>query len=782
MKRSKSIKPLAAVMLAALLAACIAMPLTYESNAAEEKAISDRAWETVEPIIKQKLKTGYDEIGMCTGYLYWCLKNAYGVDWGTNSTVDVLEEKLIEKGITRVAEGTRGDVTADMNPGDIVIFVQGSYRMHCAILGEGGKLYHARSSVGVSDTPTLAQWMAMPDAAKNCDRYRVYRGLTSDIDISVSITKKSADESITEGNGCYSLAGAQYQVSCGDRSITLTTGADGKASGKLNFISPQDAADVRIKEIKAPKGYELDPSVYKKDGSAGSVSVTLKEAPVTKTAGMLLYKCDAETTADSQDIGKQGYYPQKGASLAGAVFRVDFYGTQGTIPSADNGQASSKPLRTWYFETDENGSARWEEAFLAKGYEQPELYYGGTDGKTAVLPLGKLKIREVKAPSGYLINEKEYICSVTSDETDEDIGISQQTAVPEQVIRGDLSLVKVESGTQHRMAGIPFMITALEEDGKAAENGENHIIVTDSNGYASTESSYNSHGSMTNFNDNAWDGEYFDINLADPLAGVWFGEENALRETKGALPYGRYRIDELPCEANEGYSLLSGIEINVTRNGYAVELGTLTNERTELLKKAEIGTTASDGDTGNKYSVAGEKIRIVDSVYYNGLTAGETYDMAGVLMDKSTGRPVSVNGEEVRAVRQFIPEEEEGYIQMEFIFDGSLYGGIDVVVFEELSCNGIIAAEHKDINDEGQTVKIKASVKSDKPDESDKSSGTVAGKGEKAVKTGDGIPVRLFFALMLMTLAAVCAAAALLKRNGKITVSPERIRHRDTYR
>lgn len=752
MERLNLRKGLIVALIAVMLAALAAAPAAYEAEASTEKAVSEKSWDSVEAVIKKKLGTGYDDIGMCTGYLYWCLKNAYGVDWGDNSTVAGLEDKLIDKGITKVAEGTDGRITAAMKPGDIVIFLQGGYRVHCAILGEGGKLYHARSSTGVSYSPTLSQWMALPDSAKNCNNYRVYRGLTSNIDVSVSITKESAGRVFTEDNSCYSLAGAQYRVTCGDSSITLTTDADGKAAGKLTSVSPEEAGKVTVKEIKASKGYELDKTVYEKDGSGGRISVASKEPPLVRTVDMLLYKCDSETEKAAGEGNEGAYCPQKGGSFAGAVFKVDFYGTEKDAESAGSDKKQPEPIRTWYFETGEKGSIKWDEGFLSEEYEQSELYYDPLDGKSVVLPLGMLTVQEVKAPEGYMVNSNVYTYRITADGEESSGGVYQETVVPQQILRGDLSLVKAEDGSQHRMANIPFQITALEEDGSPTADGESHIIVTDSNGYASTADSFNGHEAKTNVNDEAWDGNAVDDSLLDASAGIWFGDESALNASKGALPYGRYRIDELPCKANEGYTLLKGIEIRVTRDNNVIDLGTLTNKLED--NKPELHTTAADGKTGNKYSLAESKVTIVDDVYYSGLPEGASCQLVGTVMDKSTGEPVLVDGRRVTAEKEFKPEKSEGHIQMEFTFDASSYGGRDVVVFEEVMYEGRLIAEHRDLDDEGQTVNIRA-VKTgvSKPDNT---------KAD-AVKTGDMSSGVALLALVLMTAAGLAAVAVVCK-------------------
>ena len=720
-KQGKKKLILLMMLIAAVTVSAIA--IGYRPEAATEKAVSSRSWEDVETVIRQKLGTGYSEAGMCTGYLYWCLKNAYGVDWGTNSPVSDLEDKIVEKGITKVAEGTDGRITADMKPGDIVIFIDGSYRTHCAILGEGGRLYHARSSTGVSDSPTLAKWMELPDASKNCDRYRVYRGLVSDIDITVSVSKQSGDVKLTDGNDCYSLAGAQYEASCGGVSITLTTDENGKASGVLTSVPLSEAGKVAVREIKPSAGYALDGKVYTENGLSGKVTVVSDEPPVRNPVDVLLRKYDSETEK-----------AQKGASLQGAVFRVDFYGTESEDTA---GGDDADPLRTWYFETDESGEVHLDESCLADGYTQSELYYDTEEREQAVLPLGAAVIGEVKASEGYLLNEEVYSCRITGDGSSVLTEVYNAPDVPEQIKRGDISFCKIEGETQHRMAYIPFMITSLDDEDRHT-GGESHIVVTDANGYVSTSDSFNRHSADTNGNDDAWDGKTADAGALDPSAGVWFGDEASLDCGKGALPYGRYVIDELPCSMNEGFTLLKGIEIEVTRDNYVIELGTLTNSRMELATSVCDKMTKQTGVT-----YARENTVLTDRVEYSGLEPGEEYYLKGTLMDKSEGKPVVSEGKEVTGETVFTPDSADGAVYVDFEFDSRDLDSRETVVFETLYKDGLAVAKHEDISDEGQTIGFLNPLV------------YAEHSVTESPATGDRVSVVIFAALILMAAACV---------------------------
>lgn len=73
--------------------------------------------------------------------------------------------------------------------------------------------------------------------------------------------------------------------------------------------------------------------------------------------------------------------------LEGAVFRVDYYNA-GWFDS-------TKLERTWYFKTDNNGYFTLDSAHLASGYTSDTLF------PTNTIPVGIMRVQEVKAPTGF---------------------------------------------------------------------------------------------------------------------------------------------------------------------------------------------------------------------------------------------------------------------------------------------------------------------------------------------------------------------------------------------
>ena len=123
----------------------------------------------------------------------------------------------------------------------------------------------------------------------------------------------------------------------------------------------------------------------------------------------------------------------------------------------------------------------------------------------------------------------------------------------------------------------------------------------------------------------------------------------------------------------------------------------------------EIGTTAKID--GKKSATASGKMTVTDEVRYSNLTPGQKYTVEGVLMDKSTNKPVVVDGKEIHASKEFTPEKETGSVTLSFTFSGKELGGRGIVAFEELKAGGTVTAEHKDITDRDQTVDIQKDKK-----------------------------------------------------------------------
>lgn len=137
------------------------------------------------------------------------------------------------------------------------------------------------------------------------------------------------------------------------------------------------------------------------------------------------------------------------------------------------------------------------------------------------------------------------------------------------------------------------------------------------------------------------------------------------------------------------------------RDDKEVAAHTDISDKNQSIYIPKVKTTAA-------YSHTGE---ITDIVSYSNLIRGKTYKVMGVLIDSKTGKPVkSEDGKEITAVKKFVAEKEAGTVSVVFHFAEKDLAGKTVVVFETLMLEDEIIAEHKDINDKMQTVKIKKPI------------------------------------------------------------------------
>ena len=168
--------------------------------------------------------------------------------------------------------------------------------------------------------------------------------------------------------------------------------------------------------------------------------------------------------------------------------------------------------------------------------------------------------------------------------------------------------------------------------------------------------------------------------------------------TFGSVPYGSWIIKEL--KPASGYLPNDEIyPVLINENGQEIEIKVVNNRVPEIRTKAAVN--------GGETAVAGGEITVADTVYYNHLIPGREYTVKGILMDKSTGAALLVNGKEITAEITFTPEKAEGEVIVRYTFDGKgINRKTDIVVFEALYCDGEELAVHADIEDAEQTVTL----------------------------------------------------------------------------
>jgi hypothetical protein len=322
---------------------------------------------------------------------------------------------------------------------------------------------------------------------------------------------------------------------------------------------------------------------------------------------------------------------------------------------------------------------------------QPTLTIKDGEAKTGEhwLPFGLYSIQEVKAGEGYLLTDGEpHEFRIAKD------GVLVNPfdgAFENQVMRSDLEFTKKGDDGQDRLAGVAFKLTSKT-------TGESHVVVTDENGYFSSASSWNKHTHETNANDWALDAEgVIDSSKLDATAGVWFGGTTP-DDSKGALPYDTYLIEELRCTANEGYQLIE-TSVIVSRDGKVYDFGTLTDV------KASITTKAYDPMDGDSNIGMGDYLYIEDKVAYANLFPGRSYTLVAELHDAKTGE-VLYDGKTVE--HTFTAQEPSGFevVRINGI-DTLELAGKTITVYEKLyDAGGSLIAKHTDKDDVNQQVTV----------------------------------------------------------------------------
>ncbi len=429
---------------------------------------------------------------------------------------------------------------------------------------------------------------------------------------------------------------------------------------------------ISIEETKAPAGYLLEGAYLQAEGSeektTGLYTSQIRYVgPEVNLKGGNQYAVYNQVIRGGVKIRKRDFdtrasVPQGGASLENAVFAVVNLNENNVFV---DGKVYGRNETITTIKTDETGIAQTTERLL---------------------PYGKYRILETGAPTGYLdtgLWRQEFFITKNGevvDLTDADHSILNR------VKRGDFELRKIDSKTQKVMPGVEFSLTSTT-------TGESHRITTDDNGYYSSSAEWNPHTRNSN-QGGTEDGLWFGLDGEGGSAPV----DNSL----GALPYDTYILEELPTDANKGKEMLT-IPLVIYKDKVTINLGNLENK--DLIEDAPaISTSARNEATGNHYAQTGT-VTVIDSVLYNGLKEKQEYLLKCVVMDKKTKKPVTdPEGNPVTAEQAFTAAASAGMTEVECTFDASELYGQDIVLYEELYCEEKKIAEHKDINDEGQTI------------------------------------------------------------------------------
>ena len=473
-------------------------------------------------------------------------------------------------------------------------------------------------------------------------KVRVYRAFAG----SLELIKSSANQTITNGNSCYSLKGAVYGLyQNGVEIARKTTDVNGYA--KFENVT---AGNYDLKEITPPKGYALDKTTYPVTiNSSQTTRVDVKDYPQSDPVSILLGKVDKDTTQNM---------PQGSASLEGAEFTIKYYAVYSDKDPAESGK---KPIRTWVMKTDERGFTRLGEKYKVSGDEFFKLK------GVVTLPLGTITIQETKAPKGYLLNEEIFVRQITPTGSGEQVETYNMPTIKEEVIRGDVQLVKYgESNDEPGDSGadIKKPLKDIKFHLTSKTNGDVYTIITDENGFASTKQ---------------------------------FGNSE-----RGNLPFDTYTVtEESPYPE---YDIIVPFEVTVDEEGKTYSY-ILRNDTVD----APLSVQKVDKETGKVIPIAGAQFQILDE------------NKKPITMEVHYPTPMEIDTFETDANGSFtLPEKlEHGsyYLHETKAPEGYLLGVEDIpfVVDQEFDWENPLSITYPDAPAKGKIRVTKTDKETDKP-------------------------------------------------------------------
>ena len=243
----------------------------------------------------------------------------------------------------------------------------------------------------------------------------------------------------------YSLAGATYRVSASPAMDQNAGELIVNADGTSNTIS-LPAGTYYVKEISAPKGYNLDTNVYTVTvSSAETATLRVKDEPKFDPLSFRLQKKAADTL-------------DKELSLEGAEYTVKYY------KEKTEDTSGLTPFRTWVFRTDKNGYISLKDKWKIGGDE----LFKDEDGIPVGL-YGTYTFEETKAPAGYV--KTDGIIStqiIDSDHHGQAINVLKDVVDEEKVITVEVDKVSEDTtGVKTKIGGATMQLK--KADGTVVE-------------------------------------------------------------------------------------------------------------------------------------------------------------------------------------------------------------------------------------------------------------------------------------------------------------------------
>lgn len=321
--------------------------------------------------------------------------------------------------------------------------------------------------------------------------------------INLQLKKVSANPEMTNGSTCYSYKGAVYGIyttkakasdanykKASNQFGTITTDKDGygcyitneygygtntndtdpvyrgKKSGTRVRVSTTKTGDFKgwfVRELVAPKGYELDKTIYE-----------LKDSGKTSSKGCKIYRPNGNSKGVADVPGNDPVIVQikktdpitgEQIRLPNAIFKIEYYNSHldetkyerdFELDTSKSGYVnpfgSSKPTRTWYIKTDSNGRAALRDDWIITSgtYESDEVYRD-KDTNLPIVPYGTLVVSEVVSPDPdtYKVSPVNYYRKVDEEGISSDVRLNFE--IPEPRVPS-IDTVAVDNSTRSHTA------------------------------------------------------------------------------------------------------------------------------------------------------------------------------------------------------------------------------------------------------------------------------------------------------------------------------------------
>ena len=451
---------------------------------------------------------------------------------------------------------------------------------------------------------------------------------------------------------------------------------DCKVSGddfyKLGNTAVLPLGTISIEETKAPEGYSLEGAYLQVSGS--STKITGKYVTQITQNGNLAQLKGGNTFKVSDKIKRGDFKLTKIDTdnqnrMSDIPFRVTCKGTGEShiIKTDENG----------YFSSESSWNAHSKNTNGGGAYDG--LWFSSADGSAKVddsvgaMPYGDYTLEELSCDNnrGKILYKGEF--SIRRDKVTVDIGTIENHSEPTPVITTQASDAKTQ-----------YQIIKPSADTDIIDK----VTITDT----MAGRDYTITGTLMDKDT----GEAVMVNGNPVTASQTFTSDG----TKKVLDM-HFNFDS---------SALGGKTVVVceklTYGDYVAATEEDMENKDQTIYFPEIHTTATDSETADHLTLADSMAVITDTVTYTNLLKGETYTISGVLMDKETGKELLVDGEPVTQEMAFTAGRASGTKKLKFEFDTTGLAGKSFVVYETLTLEDVEVAEHKDINDEGQTIHI----------------------------------------------------------------------------